>query len=151
MNEADLQQVQELVQTVAPNVWAQAGIIAAVGIVIAKLAEWFLFGVIGRVTNRTSTVLDDTVVRLLHRPVFNTFAIFGLMAATYSLAEPLGEQALAVSETAFRAGHVDFESLVDAERLLLEFKLVYERALVDRAQQLAEIEWIVGREFGGAN
>lgn len=97
MNETDLQQVQQLLETVAPNNWARAGIIAFAGLLIAKLAEWFLFAVIGKVTSRTQTVLDDKVISLLHRPVFNTFAIFGLMAATYSLAEPLGGPALNVT------------------------------------------------------
>lgn len=97
MNETELQQVQELIQTVAPNIWVQAGIIAAAGLLVAKLAEWFLFAVIGKLTGRTKTVLDDKVIRLLHRPVFNTFAIFGLMAATVSLKDALDERALVVT------------------------------------------------------
>jgi len=97
MNEENLQEVQQIVQTLAPNVWVQAAIIAIVGILIAKIAEWFLFAVIGRITGQTKTVLDDNVIRLLHQPVFNTLAIFGLMAATYSLTEQLGPQALGVT------------------------------------------------------
>jgi len=97
MNETELQQVQELIQTVAPSAWAQAGIIAVTGLLIAKLAEWFLFAVIGKLTSRTKTVLDDKVIRLLHGPVFNTFAIFGLMAAAIRLSDALGEPALAVT------------------------------------------------------
>jgi len=61
---------------------------------------------------------------------------------------PQGEQALAVTEEAFRAGKADFNSLVDAERVLLEFQLAYERAVADRAQRLAEIEMLAGTDNG---
>lgn len=57
---------------------------------------------------------------------------------------PQGEQALAVTEEAFRAGSADFNSLIDAERVLLEFRLAHERAVADRAQRLAEIAMITG-------
>ena len=36
--------------------------------------------------------------------------------------------------------------LIDAERVLLEFQLSYERALANRTQRLAELEMLVGRE-----
>jgi outer membrane protein TolC len=57
---------------------------------------------------------------------------------------PQAEQSLNVTEEAYRTGSVDFLSLIDAHRLLLEFQLSHERALVDRAQQLSKIEMIVG-------
>ena len=59
---------------------------------------------------------------------------------------PQGEQALAVTEEAFRAGNADFNSLIDAERVLLEFQLAHERAIADRAQRLAEIEMLAGSD-----
>lgn len=58
---------------------------------------------------------------------------------------PQAEQGLNVTEEAYRAGKVDFLSLIDAERLLLEFQLAHERALVDREQRVAEIEMLVGK------
>ena len=57
---------------------------------------------------------------------------------------PKAKQAVRTSETAFRAGKATFTDLIDAQRLLLEFELASERALVDRAQRLAEIEMLVG-------
>ncbi len=57
---------------------------------------------------------------------------------------PQGEQALAVTEEAFRSGRADFNGLIDAERVLLEFALTYERAVVNRAERLAEIEMLIG-------
>ncbi len=56
---------------------------------------------------------------------------------------PQAEQSLTVTEEAYRAGNEDFLVLVDAERLLLEFRLALERALVDREIALAEIDMLV--------
>ena len=58
---------------------------------------------------------------------------------------PEAEQALNITEEAYRAGKVDFLSLIDAQRLLLEFQLSFERALANREQRLAEIEMLTGR------
>jgi outer membrane protein TolC len=58
---------------------------------------------------------------------------------------PKAEQSLEAAETAFKAASASFLDLIDSERILLEFKLSYERALADRAQRLAELEMLVGR------
>lgn len=60
---------------------------------------------------------------------------------------PQAEEALFVTEESYRAGKVDFLSLIDAERLLLEFQLSYEQALSEREQRLAKIEMLTGQEF----
>lgn len=60
---------------------------------------------------------------------------------------PKATQSLKVSQRAFEAGKVDFLSLIDAQRVLLEFELVYERALANHAQRYAEIEMLVGRDL----
>ncbi len=64
---------------------------------------------------------------------------------------PKAEQSLRATETAYRAGKMDFLNLIDAERLLLTFRLAYERALSDKAQRLAEVEMLVGRQLSGAS
>ncbi|MDD5555717.1 MAG: TolC family protein [bacterium] len=60
-----------------------------------------------------------------------------------------GEESLRATETAYRAGNIDFLNLIDAQRILIEFQLSYERALADRAQRFAELEMLVGREAPG--
>ena len=60
---------------------------------------------------------------------------------------PKAKQSLKATETAFRAGTASFLDLIDAERILLEFELSYERALANNAQRLAELEMLVGREI----
>jgi small-conductance mechanosensitive channel len=84
-----MNEVQDLVVTLAPNNWAQVAIIVVVGALIAKFAEWFLLGVVGKLASRTQSVLDDRVLQLLHKPVFTTIAIFFLMAAITRLPEQL--------------------------------------------------------------
>ncbi len=58
---------------------------------------------------------------------------------------PKARQSLKATEAAFRAGNANFVDLVDAERVLLEFELAYERALADHAVRRSELEMLVGR------
>ncbi len=60
---------------------------------------------------------------------------------------PKAKQSIKATEAAFRTGTANFIDLVDAERVLLEFQLAFERALTDRGNRLAEIETLVGREL----
>lgn len=60
---------------------------------------------------------------------------------------PKAKQSIKATEAAFRNGTASFIDLVDAERVLLEFQLAFERALTDRGGRLAEIEMLVGREL----
>ena len=57
---------------------------------------------------------------------------------------PKGLQLLGASEAAYKAGAIDFLSLIDAQQTLLNFQLQYERALAENRQRLAELEMLVG-------
>jgi outer membrane protein TolC len=57
------------------------------------------------------------------------------------------EELLVASETAYKAGTIDFLSLINAQQKLLEFQLSYERAVADNRQKLAELEMLVGSEL----
>lgn len=59
---------------------------------------------------------------------------------------PLAKNSLDVAEQSYKAGKVDFLELIDAQRLLLEFQLSYQRAVADREQQLAHVETLIGKE-----
>jgi len=54
------------------------------------------------------------------------------------------------SESAYRAGTIDFLSLIDAQRMLLRYTLDYERAITNNQQKLAELEMIIGTELQGS-
>jgi cobalt-zinc-cadmium efflux system outer membrane protein len=60
---------------------------------------------------------------------------------------PKAEELLGASETAYRAGTIDFLSLINAQQKLLEFQLYYERAMTDNQQELARLEMLVGSEL----
>jgi len=48
------------------------------------------------------------------------------------------------SESAYRAGTLDFLSLIDAQRMLLNYQLKYHRAITDYQQNIAEVEALTG-------
>jgi len=60
---------------------------------------------------------------------------------------PKARQHFEVTQQAFINGEASFLDLIDAQRTLLDFNLAFERAFVDRAQRLAELEMRVGREL----
>lgn len=60
---------------------------------------------------------------------------------------PKAEELLEASETAYTGGTIDFLSLVDAQRTLLEYQLRYERAVTDNQQKLANLEMLAGAEL----
>ena len=62
---------------------------------------------------------------------------------------PKALQSLKATETAFSSGETGFLDLIDAQRVLLEFQLSYERARTNRAQRLAELEAMIGRTLTG--
>ncbi|HOD82980.1 MAG: Cobalt-zinc-cadmium resistance protein CzcC precursor [Planctomycetes bacterium ADurb.Bin126] len=58
---------------------------------------------------------------------------------------PKAEQALQATNAAYSTGKANFQDFLDAQRVLLEFQLSFERSLVDRAQRMAELEMLVGK------
>jgi outer membrane protein TolC len=62
---------------------------------------------------------------------------------------PQAEESLLVTQQGYEAGGVEFQALIDAERVLLEFQLSSQRALANRETSLAKIEMIVGETITG--
>jgi len=60
---------------------------------------------------------------------------------------PKAQQSFNVIQQAFAAGKTDFLDVIDAERTLLEFQLSFERAHTNRAQRLAKLEMLIGKEI----
>jgi outer membrane protein, heavy metal efflux system len=62
---------------------------------------------------------------------------------------PLGQQSYRVTEAAYRAAdpQTTYLDLIDAQRVLLEFELSFERARADRVQRQADIERLLGRSL----
>ncbi len=81
-------QAQAFVEQIGPNLPLQAAIIAGAFIVIGKIADWIISGIIGRIAKKSSNQLDDKFVALVHRPVFVSFVLLGLALATTRLELP---------------------------------------------------------------
>ncbi len=60
---------------------------------------------------------------------------------------PKAVESVKANEASFRAGGNTFLDLIDAQRVMLEFELAYERALSNHAQRLAELEMLVGKQI----
>ncbi len=60
---------------------------------------------------------------------------------------PQSQQTLEVSRVAYQTDRVDFQTLIDNERVMLEVNLDYFRALSDLAQALADLERAVGTDL----
>ena len=60
---------------------------------------------------------------------------------------PKGRELLRASEAAYRQGTIDFLSLIDAQRMLLEYHLSLQRAIANNQQKLAELEMLAGTEL----
>ena len=60
---------------------------------------------------------------------------------------PKAVESVKASEASFRTGESSFLDLIDAQRVMLEFALDYERALTNKAQRLAELDMLVGRQI----
>lgn len=60
---------------------------------------------------------------------------------------PKAKEMLTASQTAYKAGTIDFLSLIDAQRMLLKYELFYERLISENAQKLAGLEMLAGTEI----
>jgi len=60
---------------------------------------------------------------------------------------PQSQQTLEVSRVAYQTDRVDFQALIDNERVLLDAQLDYFRALSDFTQALADLERAVGNDL----
>ena len=63
---------------------------------------------------------------------------------------PRATESLKVTTIAFGSGRAGFSDLIDAQRVLLEFRLMQQRAVADHAKHLAMLERLVGRQLPAA-
>jgi MscS family membrane protein len=80
---------RNLLEGIHPNVWVQAAVSIAVFLVLAKVFDAVLSFGFKRFTTKTKTLLDDHLSELLHKPLIQSFALFGVLVTT-ALLEPPG-------------------------------------------------------------
>lgn len=66
----------------------EALVIIVLFAVLARIVDWLLSGTIRRLTSKTETDFDDEIIELLHRPIFRTVVLIGIIIATISLELP---------------------------------------------------------------
>lgn len=94
---------------------------------------------------------QNTIIARTERALYD-FEDSGRKVELYeNVLVPKAKELLGVSETAYKGGTVDFLSLIDAQRMLLGYKLNYERAVTDNLQRLAELEMLAGAELSPAD
>jgi outer membrane protein TolC len=60
---------------------------------------------------------------------------------------PKAEEQLRSSQAAYREGNADFNTLLDGQRTLMDYRLAYQRVLADNRQKLAELEMLAGTDL----
>ena len=63
-------------------------IVVALSVVLAKLVELLLCGVLGRLARRTQTEFDEKLIDALHRPIFISVLLLGVRMAVLILGPP---------------------------------------------------------------
>ena len=83
-----------------PNIYLKAAV-ATLGFILAgKIAELLISKVVLRIVSRSSSNIDDELVKLLHRPIFISFVLTGLAVSTRIL--DFSETALFITLGALR-------------------------------------------------
>ena len=66
-----------------PYPYLQAALVIIAFLFLAKLADWFFSRVARRITASPRNNFDERLIDLVHRPVFATVALVGLILAAY--------------------------------------------------------------------
>lgn len=100
-----------------------------------------------RKASQQKTEAENTMIAHAVRALYD-FEDSGRKIKLYGdILVPKAEELLGASETAYQGGTIDFLSLIDAQRTLLEYQLWYERAATNNQQKLAELEMLAGTEL----
>jgi MscS family membrane protein len=83
-----ISRVQQAAELIGPNAYLQAAIIAVAFIIVGKIADWVISGIIGRFARKSSNEFDDQIIDLVHRPIFMSFVLLGLSLSTRRIGLP---------------------------------------------------------------
>lgn len=99
-------------------------------------------------TSSKRTQKENDIISLLAKVMYNYDDSNRKIALYNDILIPKAREMVQTSEVAYRAAQIDFLSLIDAQRKLLNFELLHQRALTDNRQRLAEIQMLTGIEIG---
>jgi len=72
----------ETFQELSPHPLVQALLVILAFLALAKLSDLLISRIITRLVARTENNLDDRLVEIIHRPIFTTVAVIGLIVST---------------------------------------------------------------------
>lgn len=88
----DIQRLTDLLQTMmalfGESLYLKAAVVFLISLVIAKLFEFIMISIIGKLAQRTKNHLDDLITSTLHRPLFWTVVLMGLLISINILQLP---------------------------------------------------------------
>jgi len=103
---------------------------------------------IARKTRLEKTQMENTLIARVERVLYDYEDSQRKQRLYGDILIPKAQELIGASESAYQGGTIDFLSLIDAQRTLLNFELLNERAVTDNRQKLAELEMLVGVELG---
>ncbi|MHC4351073.1 MAG: TolC family protein [Planctomycetota bacterium] len=105
---------------------------------------------IARKTRLEKTQMENTLIARVERVLYDYEDSERKQRLYGDILVPKAQELIGASESAYQGGTIDFLSLIDAQRTLLNFELLGERAVTDNRQKLAELEMLVGVELGAS-
>jgi len=105
---------------------------------------------IARKTRLEKTQMENTLIARVERVLYDYEDSQRKQKLYGDILVPKAQELIAASESAYQGGTIDFLSLIDAQRTLLNFDLLHERAVTNSRQKLAELEMLVGAELGAS-
>ncbi len=102
---------------------------------------------IARKTQHQKTETENTLIARVERVLYDYEDSERKRGLYGDILVPKAQELVGASEAAYQGGTIDFLSLIDAQRTLLRFELLRERAMTDNQQKLAELEMLVGAEL----
>ncbi len=82
--------IREWISYLEPYPYLEALAIIVAFLVLATIVDRLITGIVARFVARTETDLDDRILAMMHRPIFTTVALAGLLVATSGLELSLG-------------------------------------------------------------
>ena len=82
----EIETIREFLSTFVEHVMVQGALVVLAGFAVARLVDLVITRVILRLARKTKTTLDDRLIELLHRPLFTTVVLLGLLVALHIVA-----------------------------------------------------------------
>lgn len=76
-----MQQLTSILDQFIGNAYLQAGIVVLLFFIVAKITDWVCTRILRGITGRTKSEVDDKIIDVLHKPIFRTVALLGIMLA----------------------------------------------------------------------